>query len=145
MNITRTGIGLGGGGRAETTEGELGVTREREILEGIREQELLGLNLGLLDDLLQAGSNVQEGIYEKSVAATLDIKVAEKEVRLEEHNSLVANIILVCGSTKLRSVKLRSKKLLKRVRPRSSSHKTAIAILAVEGAEKRCECVTITI
>lgn len=93
--VLADGIGLGsrGGLGDVTSEGELGVTRESKVLLETHSSEQSGsLLLVLLDNLVQAGRNVEDTISQQTISISVDSEVTEENVGLEVLEDLVDDI-----------------------------------------------------
>lgn len=91
-------------GGHEPAEAEGLVAGDREGLDGVRVEDLLGLTLGLVGDLVEAGGDVEGDVDEESVGVAKDLKVAEEDVGLEETEGLVDDVLLVAGALRGRTL-----------------------------------------
>lgn len=79
--------------RDVTTEGELGITREGKVLLKTHSSDQSGsLLLVLLDNLVQAGRNIEDTISQQTISISVDGEVTEENVRLEVLENLINDI-----------------------------------------------------
>lgn len=93
--ILTDGISLLGGGRLRdvSTEGELGIAGQSEVLlQTHSSDESRTLLLVLLEKLGKARRDVQDTISQETISITLDGKVAEQNVGLEKCQNLINEI-----------------------------------------------------
>lgn len=95
LKVLTDGISLLSRGRLGdvTSEGELGVTRESKVLLETHSSEQSGsLLLVLLDDLVQAGRNVEDTISQQTISISVDGEVTEENVGLKVLENLIDDI-----------------------------------------------------
>jgi len=106
VRAEEVGLTLVGRGGAETAEAEGAVAGHCEGLDGKGIEDLVSLALGLVGDLVEAGADVERDIDEETICIAAHLVVAEEDVRLEETDRLVDDVLAVASHRGCRSLEL---------------------------------------